>query len=226
MASAVTVLDSFLSSAYELPKECSRKVFKALRNLVNDPQGVGLHLERIGGKDSGLWSIRVDDDYRIILRKEGQEFPTVLFVGKHDTAYQFAERRTWTPLFSRERVERPLYQERPDANPLERMLENLAGDGKPVPVALDDLESMVTTQKYLPLSRVLIQESRSEVRYSFDQIELAIDNELPPSARKYRAWWANERSPGSHSHATAWLGAGWRVARVDFDQEEVSFTRD
>jgi len=225
MASAVTVLDSFLSSAYELPKECSRKVFKALKNLVNDPQGVGLHLERIGGKDSGLWSIRVDDDYRIILRKQGQGFPTVLFVGKHDTAYQFAERRTSTVLMNQIRGERPLYQELPDANPLERMVENLAGDGKTVPVDLDDLESMVTTHKYLPLARVLIQESRSEVRYSFDQIELAISDALPPSARKYRAWWANERSPGTHTHATAWLGVGWRVGRVDFDQEEVSFIR-
>jgi hypothetical protein len=42
MAAAVTVLDSFPSSAYDLPKEISRRVFKALRKFVSDPRNTGL----------------------------------------------------------------------------------------------------------------------------------------------------------------------------------------
>jgi hypothetical protein len=38
-------------------------------------------------------SMRVDDDYRIIVWKESPRRATVLFVGKHDIAYRFAN--TW-----------------------------------------------------------------------------------------------------------------------------------
>jgi hypothetical protein len=43
---------------------------------------------------------------------------------------------------------------------------------------------------------------------------------LPASARKYRAWWANDRS---HSQARAWLGCGRQVANVDLARATVTF---
>ena len=47
---------------------------------------------------------------------------------------------------------------------------------------------------------------------------------LPPSARQYRPWWANDRH---HVQARAWLDAGWRVAPggVDMAKETVVFER-
>ena len=57
---------------------------------------------------------------------------------------------------------------------------------------------------------------------SFAQIE-ALVGSLPPSARTWRAWWANSRS---HVEAKdGWLAAGWEVEAVDQGQETVTFRR-
>jgi Txe/YoeB family toxin of Txe-Axe toxin-antitoxin module len=56
------IQDSFLASAYELPKEITKKVFKALRTLLRDPRGGGLRIEKLSGRAAHLWSARVDDD--------------------------------------------------------------------------------------------------------------------------------------------------------------------
>ena len=87
------VLDSFLSSAYDLPKETHKKVFKALKNFVIDPRNVGLHLERLHGKASDLWSIRVDDDYRIILRELPSGPPVSFVCGKARPSIQICRTR-------------------------------------------------------------------------------------------------------------------------------------
>jgi hypothetical protein len=62
MSTAVMIQDSFLASAYELPKEITKKVFKALRTLLRDPRGGGLRIEKLSGRAAHLWSARVDDD--------------------------------------------------------------------------------------------------------------------------------------------------------------------
>jgi len=80
--------------------------------------------------------------------------------------------------------------------------------------------------KYTPLA-VYLQEiplGQGRVALSFAEVEKIIGNELPPSAYKYRAWWANERI-GTHVWAHAWLKAGWRVDSVDLGSQRVSFVR-
>jgi mRNA-degrading endonuclease RelE of RelBE toxin-antitoxin system len=226
MAAAVTVLDSFLSSAYDLPKEISRKVFKALRNFVTDPQSVGLHMERLHGQTAQLWSIRVDDDYRIIFRESESGPPVVLFVGKHDHAYRFADRMAQNQgppigLFAREIPSG--IEEIQDVTFSMHMQRELIGEAAAARVDLEDLESMVTTRKYLSLARVLLREDGTSVRFTFAQLEKAIADRLPPSARKHRPWWANER--GRHVQASSWLGVGWKVGSVDLTGEIVTFNR-
>jgi len=56
---------------------------------------------------------------------------------------------------------------------------------------------------------------------TFKEIEHIIEDHLPESALKYRAWWQNEG--GSQSHA--WLDAGWEVESVDLRAEEVVFRK-
>jgi len=58
------------------------------------------------------------------------------------------------------------------------------------------------------------------IKLSFHEIEGILQTSLPPSARKYRAWWAND---ASHIQAATWLSMGWRVAKVDFQDELVIF---
>jgi Txe/YoeB family toxin of Txe-Axe toxin-antitoxin module len=226
MAAAVTVLDSFLSSAYDLPKETARKVFKALRNFVSDPRNVGLNLERLQGKASDQWSIRVDDDYRIIFRESEPGPPVVLFVGKHDLAYRFADRTAHSQapsigLFARERPSG--IEEVQEVTPLMNLRRVLKGEEAAARVDLEDLETLVSTRKYLPIARILLQEGGTAARFTFAQLEKAIADQLPPSARKYRPWWANER--GRHVQASSWLGVGWKVGSVDLTGEIVTFNR-
>jgi len=59
---------------------------------------------------------------------------------------------------------------------------------------------------------------------SFAEIEGVLAFPLPVSARKYQAWWSNARQ--GHSHAAAWLDAGWRTADLDLTGETVSFVKD
>ena len=79
--------------------------------------------------------------------------------------------------------------------------------------------------KYTPLGKYLQYLKRYEtlVNLSFEEIENIIGEPLPPSAHNSQSWWAND-STGSHTHASAWLEAGWRVERIDFFQKSVLFS--
>jgi hypothetical protein len=80
-----------------------------------------------------------------------------------------------------------------------------------------------SASSYAAIGRHLANESGQEVTLSFDQIEDIIGRELPASAHRHRAWWANT---DTHSQALTWLSAGWKVDAADLDQEEVTFVRE
>lgn len=82
----------------------------------------------------------------------------------------------------------------------------------------------VGRSRYDGLRTYLMGRSEPQVRLSFPEIEQIIGQPLPSSARRHRAWWANERS-GSHVHAAAWMGAGRRTVNVDIDAGLVDFVR-
>jgi mRNA-degrading endonuclease RelE of RelBE toxin-antitoxin system len=193
MAASITVLDSFLSSAYDLPKETAKKVFKAQRNCVSDRRNAGLNLERLQGKANDLWSIRVDDDYRIIFRELGHGPPVVMFVGKHDLAYRFAERTAHSQAparaffaflapsigsFARERLS--AIGKNREVTPTMNLRWALKGEAAASLVSLEDLETIVSTRKYLPIARILLQEGGPSTRFTFAQLEKEIADQLPP----------------------------------------------
>lgn len=64
---------------------------------------------------------------------------------------------------------------------------------------------------------------KSVVASSFDEIEAIIGGELPESAYKHRAWWAND-SVG-HVQSKVWLDVGWRVAGINMTDKLVRFSR-
>lgn len=78
--------------------------------------------------------------------------------------------------------------------------------------------------KYEPLSSRLNRERENAWTATFPEIENVLGFRLPPSARKYREWWANQRA-GGHSQAKGWQEAGWQVWRVDLADEKVEFRR-
>lgn len=78
--------------------------------------------------------------------------------------------------------------------------------------------------KYDPLRSHLADLSIDASTMSFAEIERVLGFPLPASARRYPAWWSNE-SEGSHSHARAWMEAGFRTERLDLNAATVTFRR-
>ncbi|MEO6085003.1 MAG: hypothetical protein ABIQ18_18015 [Umezawaea sp.] len=77
--------------------------------------------------------------------------------------------------------------------------------------------------KYGPLNERLaaLAEAGSEV-VEFDFADIAdLVGGLPPSAFKYREWWAND----SKVEAQAWRDADWHVAVVSLERKRVRFER-
>jgi hypothetical protein len=77
--------------------------------------------------------------------------------------------------------------------------------------------------KYEPLEKFLRGRSSGRWRASFSEIEKLLGFKLPQSALKYPAWWSNDET--GHSHATAWLDAGWRTEEVDLADHKLTFTK-
>lgn len=68
---------------------------------------------------------------------------------------------------------------------------------------------MLNTSRYAPLTEYLRRSGTDRVELSLDEVQRIIGAPLPASARTHRAWWANSTT---HSHAAAWLDAGYRVS--------------
>ena len=84
---------------------------------------------------------------------------------------------------------------------------------------------MASRGKYQRLYGHLSTLDAEEWKTSFGEIEALIGFELPPSARLYRPWWANQSMGNGHSQALAWTMAGWETADVDMDAERLRFKR-
>lgn len=78
--------------------------------------------------------------------------------------------------------------------------------------------------KYSALSQHLSALSANAASLTFSEIEEIIGDQLPSSAFKHHAWWANE-SDGTHTWAHLWQAAGWLKDSVDFERRIVTFRR-
>ena len=77
--------------------------------------------------------------------------------------------------------------------------------------------------KYDPLLHHLISTSEPVLTLRFTEIERIIGADLPPSARRHPAWWANATS--SHSYSDAWMDAGYRTEDLDLNAGIITFHR-
>ena len=85
-------------------------------------------------------------------------------------------------------------------------------------------QEMASRGKYRKLYTHLCDKGDEEWLTSFREIEAILGFRLPESARRYRPWWANQKS-GGHSQALAWLAAGWETANVDMEAETLLLRR-
>lgn len=77
--------------------------------------------------------------------------------------------------------------------------------------------------KYAPLTRHLRAANADRLAMTFAELEGLLGFALPPSARKHRAWWAN--NPQSHVNAAAWYQAGYQSQAVDLETEKLMFVK-
>lgn len=76
--------------------------------------------------------------------------------------------------------------------------------------------------KYQKLSEHLAHMNQERWTTTFREIESILGFELPNSAYKYQAWWANQAGSG-HSQTASWKSAGWRTEDLDIPKQRVTF---
>ena len=87
------IADTFTASFNRLSGLDQKAVKASVFDLQMEPAGNGLQLHRIDkSKDPNFWSARVNRDIRLIVHKTGESL-LVAYVGHHDDAYAWAERR-------------------------------------------------------------------------------------------------------------------------------------
>ncbi|MER9724659.1 MULTISPECIES: 3'-5' exonuclease [unclassified Mesorhizobium] len=85
--------DSFTSSLAKLVNDEQKQAKLTAFDLQANPDQPGLQFHRIDkSRDPNFWSVRVNRDLRIIVHKTGGSLMLV-YVGHHDDAYKWAERR-------------------------------------------------------------------------------------------------------------------------------------
>src|SRR6266496_2200958 len=87
------IADTFTDSLARLTGDEQKAVKTTAFDLQLDPSGTGLSFHRVDrARDRRFWSVRASRDIRLIVhRTEGSLL--LCYVGHHDDAYQWAERR-------------------------------------------------------------------------------------------------------------------------------------
>jgi len=87
------IADTFTDSLAKLTSEEQKAVKTTAFDLQINPENPGLKFHKLAkAKDKNFWSIRVSSDIRLIVHKTAESL-LLCYVGHHDAAYQWAERR-------------------------------------------------------------------------------------------------------------------------------------
>ncbi len=86
---------TFSDALHRLSSNEQKQVKVTTVDLMLDAKGKGLSLHRVESSP-GFWTARVSQDIRIVLHKDGEQ-SLLAWVGHHDEAYRWAERRRLVP---------------------------------------------------------------------------------------------------------------------------------
>lgn len=94
----VAVSADFFSSFARLPRSKQIKVQNFLHRFMRNPTSSGINYEKIkNARDKNLHSVRIDREYRgIVLHPEKGNVYLLLWVGNHDEAYKWAQKKIVT----------------------------------------------------------------------------------------------------------------------------------
>jgi hypothetical protein len=186
--------DGFLQSCIDLPENIREKMLSQLQIYTKRPRDRDLGVARVEGSKHIL-SLPLDDTYRIVLHRE-KSVTTLLVVAENNSTIARA--------ISKRKIS-------PDHM---------------VTAPVDALETLLVEGKYLLLAKHLVNvpSATRELRFKVSEIEGILNAHLPPEARRFLNWWANQKS-GKRAQAFAWMAAGWLVSKVDFNADLVKFVR-
>ena len=85
-----------MGSLFDLPKKAQKYATTFLTKFQTNPRSSGINLERIANAaDEKLYSARIDQRYRAIIAfQKSSNVYVLLYVGDHDDAYKWAEKKT------------------------------------------------------------------------------------------------------------------------------------
>ncbi len=87
------IADTFTGSLAKLTGQEQKAVKTTAFDLQLDPAAPGLKFHKLDrAKDRNFWSLRVNDDIRLIVHRTAESL-LLCYVGHHDDAYRWAERR-------------------------------------------------------------------------------------------------------------------------------------
>jgi hypothetical protein len=95
-----------------------------------------------------------------------------------------------------------------------------------ITASVDALGRLLVEEKYLLLAKHLLDIPRATkgLQFRISEIETIVHAHLPPEARRFPNWWANQKS-GKRPQSFAWMAAGWVVSKIDLDSGLVKFVR-
>ena len=87
------IADTFTGSLTKLTGQEQKAVKTTAFDLQLDPSAPGLKFHKLDRvKDRNFWSVRVNDDIRLIVHRTTESL-LLCYVGHHEDAYRWAERR-------------------------------------------------------------------------------------------------------------------------------------
>jgi len=169
LAPTVAISATFLKSLTELPDKIMRKARDVVTKFQHNPTSPGLNYEKINAaKDKRLRSLRVDQTYRCILFKSDKgDTYILLWVDKHDDAYEWARGRTCgvNPLTGAIQVVEVAGDAPPPDSPQEKTYAPEPKDSRPglfEAFSDTDLEQLGATDDMIPVIRAIKDEKQLE----------------------------------------------------------------
>lgn len=136
----VDITKDFLNALSELSKTDQKRVRKTIfssTGIVENYEGSGLRPHKITHPSSSIFSYSVNRSIRIIAHRQ-DKVTTLLYVGHHDDAYSWANRRKFTTIGTELRIIEAKTEEAERNNPIMATLSNIDEYKQKLSRILDD----------------------------------------------------------------------------------------
>lgn len=92
----IAITPDFMAAHAKLPTKIQPKVWEAVSTFQNIPKATGLNYEKLNALDNSLRSIRVTQNYRIIMGVDHTNVHYLLHVNTHDNAYDWGKTKRFS----------------------------------------------------------------------------------------------------------------------------------